>query len=97
MGRGLPDPPPEVPPEKPAEPYKPITLNGPPAPSVQSCKWSQHVCSFLRTTERLTLSLHKLLCDLSNLYLFTFQTSMKICSVSSASLRSAVPKPRKGT
>lgn len=31
MGRGLPDPPPEVPPEKPAEVYKPITLNGPPA------------------------------------------------------------------
>lgn len=39
MGRGLPDPPPEVPPEKPAEPYKPITLNGPPAPPVQPCKW----------------------------------------------------------
>lgn len=39
MGRGLPDPPPEVPPEKPAEPYKPITFNGPPAPAVQSCKW----------------------------------------------------------
>uniref|UniRef100_A0A3Q3WKG7 C2H2-type domain-containing protein n=1 Tax=Mola mola TaxID=94237 RepID=A0A3Q3WKG7_MOLML len=35
MGRGLPDPPPEVPSEKPTEPYKPITLNGPPAPSVQ--------------------------------------------------------------
>lgn len=40
MGRGLPDPPPEVPPEKPAEPYKPITLNGPPAPPVQPCKWN---------------------------------------------------------
>ncbi|XP_060906845.1 zinc finger protein 576.2 [Labrus mixtus] len=39
MGRGLPDPPPEVPPEKPVEPYKPkpkpITLNGPPASTVQ--------------------------------------------------------------
>lgn len=40
MGRGLPDPPPEAPPEKPAETYKPISLNGPPAPPVQSCKWS---------------------------------------------------------
>ncbi|XP_054478290.1 replication initiator 1-like isoform X2 [Anoplopoma fimbria] len=35
MGRGLPDPPPEVPPEKPAEPYKPRIFNGPPAASVQ--------------------------------------------------------------
>lgn len=39
MGRGLPDPPPQAPPEKPAEPYKPISLNGPPVPAVQSCKW----------------------------------------------------------
>lgn len=38
MGRGLPDPPPEAPPEKPSEPYRPITLNGPPPPAVQSCK-----------------------------------------------------------
>lgn len=37
MGRGLPDPPPEVPPEKPAEPYKTIILNGPPGAPVQSC------------------------------------------------------------
>ncbi|KAK5862505.1 hypothetical protein PBY51_017894 [Eleginops maclovinus] len=35
MGRALPDPPPEAPPEKPAAPYKPITLNGPPATTIQ--------------------------------------------------------------
>lgn len=39
MGRGLPDPPPEVPPEKPAAPCKPVIRNGPPAASVQPCKW----------------------------------------------------------
>ncbi|XP_049903188.1 putative zinc finger protein 66 [Epinephelus moara] len=44
MGRGLPDPPPEVPPEKPAEPYKPITLNGPPAPAVQSYQHENLQC-----------------------------------------------------
>ncbi|KAM3614328.1 uncharacterized protein V6R79_012807 [Siganus canaliculatus] len=44
MGRGLPDPPPEVPPEKPAEPYKPITLNGPPAPPVQSYQHENLQC-----------------------------------------------------
>lgn len=83
MGRGLPDPPPEKPPEKAAEPYKPITLNGPP-PSVQSCKWHNDTVT--------QFCLH----GQSHL-LLSFQTSMKICSVSSASLRSAVPKPRKGT
>lgn len=41
MGRGLPDPPPQAPPEKPAEPYKTIILNGPPGAPVQSCKWSE--------------------------------------------------------
>ncbi|XP_038141427.1 zinc finger protein 576.2 [Cyprinodon tularosa] len=35
MGRGLPDPPPEAPPQKPTEPYKPSIQNGPPAPSIQ--------------------------------------------------------------
>ncbi|KAF7225963.1 zinc finger protein 576.2 [Nothobranchius furzeri] len=35
MGRGLPDPPPQAPPEKPAEPYKPLILNGPPTTTVQ--------------------------------------------------------------
>ncbi|XP_051921459.1 replication initiator 1-like [Hippocampus zosterae] len=36
MGRGLPNPTPEAPPEKPAEPFKrPITLNGPLAPTAQ--------------------------------------------------------------
>ncbi|XP_029958526.1 zinc finger protein 576.2 [Salarias fasciatus] len=35
MGRGLPDPPPAAPPERPAEPRRPVTFNGPPAPSVQ--------------------------------------------------------------
>lgn len=39
MGRALPDPPPEVPAEKPAEPRKPVSLNGPPPPSVQPCKF----------------------------------------------------------
>lgn len=44
MGRGLPDPPQQVPPEKPAEPYKPITLNGPPAPAVQSYQHENLQC-----------------------------------------------------
>uniref|UniRef100_H3CWC0 C2H2-type domain-containing protein n=2 Tax=Tetraodon nigroviridis TaxID=99883 RepID=H3CWC0_TETNG len=35
LGRGLPDAPAEAPPEKSAEPYKPIKINGPPAPTVQ--------------------------------------------------------------
>ncbi|KAL6109023.1 uncharacterized protein ACO6RY_12241 [Pungitius sinensis] len=35
MGRGLPDPPQEVPPEKPAAPCKPVIRNGPPAATVQ--------------------------------------------------------------
>lgn len=38
LGRGLPDAPAEAPPEKSAEPYKPIKINGPPAPTVQPCK-----------------------------------------------------------
>lgn len=46
MGRGLPDPPPQAPPEKPAEPYKTIILNGPPGAPVQSCKWSE-ITSFI--------------------------------------------------
>ncbi|XP_059194478.1 zinc finger protein 576.2 [Centropristis striata] len=44
MGRGLPDPPPEVPPEKPAEPYKPKTMNGPPPPTVQSYQHENLQC-----------------------------------------------------
>lgn len=36
---GLPNPPPEAPPEKPAEHYKPLVLNGPLAPAVQPCEW----------------------------------------------------------
>lgn len=47
MGRGLPDPPPQAPPEKPAEPYKTIILNGPPGAPVQSCKWSEITSSYL--------------------------------------------------
>uniref|UniRef100_A0A674NIE5 C2H2-type domain-containing protein n=1 Tax=Takifugu rubripes TaxID=31033 RepID=A0A674NIE5_TAKRU len=35
LGRGLPDTPSEPPPEKSAEPYKPININGPPATTVQ--------------------------------------------------------------
>ncbi|XP_071377916.1 zinc finger protein 576.2 [Centroberyx affinis] len=35
MGRGLPDPPPEVPSEKPVEPYTSISIKAPPAASVQ--------------------------------------------------------------
>ncbi|XP_028985178.1 zinc finger protein 429-like isoform X2 [Betta splendens] len=43
MGRSLPDPPPEKPPEKPEEPYKPITLNGPP-PTVPSYQHENLQC-----------------------------------------------------
>lgn len=39
MGRGLPDPPPAAPSAKSAEPYKPITMNGPPVPPVTPCKY----------------------------------------------------------
>lgn len=39
MGRGLPDPPPEVPSEKTVEPFKAITFAPPPASSVQTCEW----------------------------------------------------------
>lgn len=38
LGRGLPDTPSEAPPEKTAEPYKPININGPPATTVQPCE-----------------------------------------------------------
>ncbi|XP_060936798.1 zinc finger protein 420-like [Limanda limanda] len=44
MGRGLPDPPPEAPPVKPAVVYKPITLNGPPLPAVQSYQHENLQC-----------------------------------------------------
>ncbi|XP_053288120.1 zinc finger protein 576.2 [Pleuronectes platessa] len=44
MGRGLPDPPPEAPPAKPAVVYKPITLNGPPVPAVQSYQHENLQC-----------------------------------------------------
>ncbi|KAF7663875.1 hypothetical protein LDENG_00199370 [Lucifuga dentata] len=44
MGRGLPDPPPQVAPEKPKEPCKSITLNGPPTPSVQSYQHENLQC-----------------------------------------------------
>ncbi|XP_056142035.1 zinc finger protein 267-like [Lampris incognitus] len=43
MGRGLPDPPPQVPPEKPVEPYTPITIK-PPAPTVQSYQHENLQC-----------------------------------------------------
>ncbi|XP_004086695.1 zinc finger protein 668 [Oryzias latipes] len=35
MGRAVPDPPPEAPAQKPAQPYRPTAYNGPPPPSVQ--------------------------------------------------------------
>uniref|UniRef100_A0A3P9JMK4 C2H2-type domain-containing protein n=1 Tax=Oryzias latipes TaxID=8090 RepID=A0A3P9JMK4_ORYLA len=35
MGRAVPDPPPEAPAQKPAQPYRPTAFNGPPPPSVQ--------------------------------------------------------------
>ncbi|XP_061772049.1 putative zinc finger protein 66 [Nerophis ophidion] len=35
MGRALPNKPPENPPEKKVQPYKPISVNGPPAPTAQ--------------------------------------------------------------
>lgn len=38
MGRAVPDPPPEAPAQKPAQPYRPTAFNGPPPPSVQPCK-----------------------------------------------------------
>ncbi|KAM3872780.1 zinc finger protein 576.2 [Diretmus argenteus] len=44
MGRGLPDPPPEVPSEKPLEPYRPTTFKPPPAPSVQSYQHENLQC-----------------------------------------------------
>lgn len=44
MGRGLPDPPPVVPPVKPAEKLKPILFQGPPAGSVQSYQHENLQC-----------------------------------------------------
>lgn len=44
MGRALPDPPPEVPPEKPAEPYTSITMRPPPEASVQSYQHENLQC-----------------------------------------------------
>lgn len=90
MGRGLPDPPPQAPPEKPAEPYKTLILNGPTGAPVQSCKWSETTSSiYLKLLQNFVL-------HLDHYYHFFFQTSMKTCSVFSALSHSAVPKPRKG-
>lgn len=50
MGRAVPDPPPEVPAQKPAQPYKPTTFNGPPPTSVQPCKWC--CCLVVFTSQR---------------------------------------------
>lgn len=92
MGRGLPDPPPQAPPEKPAEPYKTIILNGPPGAPVQSCKWSEITSSIYLKLLTKNFVLHLF----TSVSIFFLQTSMKTCSVFSALSHSAVPKPRKG-
>jgi len=67
MGRGLPDPPPVVPPVKPAEKLKPILFQGPPAGSVQSCK-----CIMVTTLTQFGESHWKIHCLRGLSYLISF-------------------------